>query len=210
MSYEIFIVVAYGKIIPENILNMPKLGSINIHYSLLPKYRGASPVESVILNGDTETGVTIQKMEYEMDTGPIIAQEKTFILPDEKAPELRNRLIKIGGELLVKTLKVITPPLPSPKEREKLEGVKQNENEATYCRKIKKEDGLVNLSEERSDILYNKFRAYAVWPRIFFFQKNKRIIITNASLENNQFVIKKVLPEGKKEIRWEEFKKQKT
>ena len=101
---DLFIVVAYGKIIPKEILEIPKLGSINIHYSLLPKYRGASPVESVILNGDTETGITIQQMELKMDAGPILTQEKIKILPDEKAAELRTRLIKIGGELLVETL----------------------------------------------------------------------------------------------------------
>src|SRR5665647_1139124 len=108
-SYDLFIVVAYGKIIGEDILNIPKLGSINIHYSLLPKYRGASPVESAILNGETETGVTIQKMEYKMDAGPIIAKEKTEIFPDEKAPELRKCLIKMGGKLLVKTLNTPFP-----------------------------------------------------------------------------------------------------
>jgi len=200
------IVVAYGKIIPEDIINMPKLGSINIHYSLLPKYRGASPVESAILNGETETGISIQKMEYKMDTGPIVAQEKVEIDPDEKAPDLRKRLIKIGGELLVKTLKTPTF-LPLIKgEVLKAEGVfqliPQNDNEATYCKKIKKEDGLVDLGAELPSELYNKFRAYAYWPRTFFFKDGKRIIITDAVLENNQFIIKKVLPEGKKEMEY--------
>lgn len=194
------IVVAYGKIIPEEIINMPKLGSVNIHYSLLPKYRGASPVESAILNGDTETGITIQKMEYKMDTGPIIAQEKVGIGNDEKAPELRKRLIKIGGELLVKILKTHTPPEPSPKERVKFEGEKQDESKATYCKKIKKEDGLIHLGAELPSELYNKFRAYAGWPRTYFFLGKKRIIITDAVLENNLFVIKKIIPEGGKEM----------
>ena len=197
LETDLFIVVAYGKIIPENILNIPKLGSINIHYSLLPKYRGASPVESAILNGETETGITIQKMEYKMDSGPIIAKEKTEIFPDEKAPELRKRLIKIGGELLVKTLNT----------SEGWVGVQQDESQATFCQKIKKEDGLIDLNGDAVKN-YNKFRAYATWPRIFFFQKNKRIIITDARLENNQFIIKKVLPEGKKEIKYEDFNRQ--
>ena len=196
---DFFLVVAYGKIIPENILNIPKLGSINIHYSLLPKYRGASPVESAILNGDSETGVAIQQMKYKMDAGPIIAQKKVKIFSDEKALELRKRLIKIGGALLVKTL----PKFANGKIKE----VTQNEKEATFCKKIKKEDGLVNLTSEPPNVLYNKFRAYAFWPRIFFFQNSRRIIITDASLENNKFIIKKVLPEGKKEIKYEEFKK---
>ncbi len=193
---DFFIVVAYGKILSEEILNLPRLGSINIHYSLLPKYRGASPVESAILNGDTETGVSIQKMKFKMDSGPIVAQEKIKILPTEKASELRNRLIRIGGELLVKTLpKIIEGEI---KETE------QNETEATFSKKIAKEDGQIDLSDD-AEKNYNKFRAHATWPRTFFFKDGKRIIITDASLENNVFIIKKVLPEGKKEITWEQF-----
>lgn len=192
---ELFLVVAYGKIIPENIINLPKLGSINIHYSLLPKYRGASPVESAILNGETETGISIQKMKYKMDTGPIIAQEKVEINPDEKAPDLRKRLIKIGGELLVKILKTPSASVHSPFA----EGEKQDERQASVCKKIKKEDGLIDLNDDPIKN-YNKFRAYATWPRTFFFKNNKRIIITNAVLENGQFKILKIIPEGGKEI----------
>ena len=206
-SYNLFVVVAYGKIIPEKILNMPKFGSINIHYSLLPKYRGASPVESAILNGDTETGVTIQKMAFKLDSGAIITQEKVSVFPDEKVFELRKRLIKIGGELLVKTLQ--TPSfLPLAKGGgSKAGGGKQDESQATFCKKIKKEDGLVNLEEEPPNVLYNKFRAYTHWPRVFFFKNSKRIIITDAELTEGKFVIKKILPEGKKEIKYEEFLK---
>ncbi len=197
-SSDVFIVVAYGKIIPEEILNMPKFGSINIHYSLLPKYRGASPVESAILNGDAETGVSIQKMAYKMDTGPILAQEKVQINPDEKAPDLRRRLIKIGGELLIRLLKTPSAAGHSPFAG----GEEQDESQATYSKKIKKEDGLVNLEAELPSQLYNKFRAYAKWPRIYFFQDGKRIIITDAALENGKFIIKKVIPEGGKEMDW--------
>lgn len=196
-----FCVVAYGKIMPEEILNMPKLGSINIHYSLLPKYRGASPVESAILNGDKETGVSIQKMIYQMDAGPIIAEEKINISKDEKASDLRKRLIKIGGELLIKTL----PDFIEGKTNE----IIQNENEATFCKKIKKEDGLIDLNDG-AEKNYNKFRAYAHWPRTFFFKNEKRIIITDVTLENEKFIIKKVLPEGKKEIKYEDFLKSNT
>jgi methionyl-tRNA formyltransferase len=194
-SIDLFIVVAYGKIIPENIINLPKLGSINIHYSLLPKYRGASPVESAILNGDMETGVTIQQMKYKMDSGPIIAQEKTEINPEEKTPNLRKRLIKIGGELLIKVFPEII--------ESKIKLIEQDEENATYCKKIKKEDGLIDLKNDGIEN-YNKFKAYAVWPRTYFFENGKRIIITDAILENNQFIIKKVIPEGKKEV---EYKK---
>ena len=172
---------------------MPKLGSVNIHYSLLPKYRGASPVESAILNGDKETGVTIQKMAFKMDRGPIIAQEKIVIESDEKASDLRRRLIKIGGELLVKLL----PDFVNGKIKE----ITQNEKEATICKKIKKEDGLIDLNDNALKN-YNKFRAYATWPRTFFFQNGKRIIITDAELINGEFLIKKIIPENGREMNY--------
>lgn len=190
IDYQLSIVVAYGKIIPEDIIKLPKLGSINIHYSMLPKYRGASPVESAILNGDTETGVSIQQMQYKMDSGPIIITEKTEIFPNEKAQELRTRLIKIGGELLVKTLPDFI--------YKKTKTTPQDETAATFCKKIKKEDGLIDLNDN-GKINYNKFRAYATWPRTYFFESGKRIIITDAALEDGSFIIKKVIPEGKKE-----------
>lgn len=188
---DLFIVVAYGKIIPEVLINIPKLGILNIHYSLLPKYRGASPVESAILNGETETGVTIQKMKFKLDAGDIIAQEKTNIIPDETAPELRKRLIKQGGELLVKTLPDFI--------NGKIQPIPQNESDVTNCGKIMKEDGLINLESDAIEN-YNKFRAYATWPRTFFFKDGKRIIITKARLENGNFVIEKIIPEGGKEV----------
>jgi len=190
-SSDLFIVVAYGKIMPKSILNIPQLGSINVHYSLLPKYRGASPVENAILNGDTETGVTIQKMAYKMDVGDIITQENINIMPDETAPELRKRLIKLGGELLVNTLpKFIKGEITAMPQDEKL---------ATNCHKIKKEDGLIDL-EDNALKNYNKFRAYAFWPRTFFFKNGKRIIITKAKLDDGKFVIERVIPENGKEM----------
>lgn len=199
-NFELSIVVAYGKIIPENILNLPELGSINVHYSLLPKYRGASPVESVILADEKETGVTIQKMVYKMDAGPILAQEKVAILPDEKAPDLRRRLTKLGAEMLVKLL--TSSAFGTSPQGGGWEGVPQDESQATYTKKITKEDGLINLEAELPSELYNKFRAYASWPRIFFFQSGKRIIITKARLENNKFIIEKIVPESGKETDW--------
>ena len=126
-----------------------------------------------------------------MDSGPILSQEKVVILSDEKAGELRTRLIKIGGELLVKILpdfvngKII--PIP------------QDETLATHCKKIKKEDGLIDLNDD-GITNYNKFRAYATWPRTFFFKDGKRIIITKAKLDNGNFVIEKVIPESGKEV----------
>ncbi len=188
---DLFLVVAYGKIMPESLLKMPRLGSINIHYSLLPKYRGASPVESAILNGDRETGVTIQQMEFKMDSGPILATEKVPIAPDETAPELRKRLIKIGGELLVKTLPLLA--------NEAIKPIPQNESEATFSKKIKKEDGLIDPGGDEHVQNYNKYRAYLAWPRTYYFNEGKRIIITKAKLEDGRFVIERIIPENGKE-----------
>lgn len=190
-NIDLFLVIAYGKILPEEIIKMPRLGSINIHYSLLPKYRGASPVESAILSGDTETGVAIQQMEYKMDAGPILAEEKTEIGQTETAPELRTRLIKIGADLLVKILPDFLTGKITP--------IPQDDEQATFCKKIKKEDGLVDLELGNPQTMYNKFRAYKIWPRTYFFRDGKRIIITDAILQDGKFVIKKVIPEGGKE-----------
>ncbi|MDQ5954918.1 MAG: Methionyl-tRNA formyltransferase [Patescibacteria group bacterium] len=189
-NVDLFIVVAYGKIMPEKLIKLPRLGSINIHYSLLPKYRGASPVESAILNGDIQTGVSIQQMEYKMDTGQILVVEKIEILPDEKSGELRTRLIKIGGELLVKMLPDFIDG--------KITTIPQDETQAINCKKMTKEDGLIDLDGD-SVMNYNKFRAYATWPRTYFFKDNKRVIITDAELSDGKFVIKKIIPEGGKE-----------
>jgi len=195
-EYDLSIVVAFGKILSKEILDAPKLGSINVHYSLLPKYRGASPVESAILAGEIETGVTIQRMVYKMDAGPILAQEKVAILPDETASELRKRLTGLGAAMLAKLL-------GSPDWKE----TPQDESLATYSKKIKKEDGLVDLNDD-SIKNYNKFRAYAEWPRTYFFRRNlpagrqERIIITDAELKDGQFRIKRVIPEGGKEMDW--------
>lgn len=197
-EFDLSIVVAYGKILSEKTIKSPKLGSFNVHYSLLPKYRGASPVESAILNGETITGVTIQKMEYKMDAGDIVAMHEVDIQRDETAPMLKDRLIKIGGKMLIDILPNIL--------ENKIHPIKQEESQATYCKKIKKEDGLINL-EDNADSNYNKFRAYAERPRTFFFHKDKRVIITKAKLENNKFIIETVLPEGKKEISYQDFLK---
>lgn len=184
---DLSVVVAYGKIIPEKVLNTPKHGSINIHYSLLPKYRGASPVESAILAGEKETGVTIQKMVYKLDAGPVLTAEKTEIGSTEKTAELKKRLTVLGASLLVKFL-----------ENPIFQGKEQDESQATHSKKITKEDGLLDLADD-AEKNYNKFRAYAEWPRTYFFENGKRIIITDATLIDGKFVIRKVIPEGGKE-----------
>lgn len=192
-NFDLFIVVAYGKIFPEWLINTPKYGTLNIHYSLLPKYRGASPVQSAILNGEKETGVTIQKMVKELDAGDIIAQEKIEIGEDEKTPELLARLIETGGELLAQTLPNYIAG--------KIKPVVQDKKNVSLCQKIKKEDGLLDLDGNAKEN-YNKFKAYAIWPRTYFMKNGKRNIITDAELKNGKFTIKKIIPESGKETNY--------
>jgi methionyl-tRNA formyltransferase len=200
-NFQLSIVVAYGKILPETLINLPPLGTINIHYSLLPKYRGASPVESVILHGEVETGVTIQNMVFQLDAGDILAIEKTPIGNNETTLELRARLITLGGELLAKSLPNIISG--------NIQAIPQDNTLATKCGKIQKEDGLIELTGD-PEKNYNKYRAYKMWPRTYFFIQTKegiekRIIIQGAKFENGIFIPTRVIPEGKKEISYEEF-----
>ena len=198
---ELYVVVAYGKIFPEWLINLPVHGTLNIHYSLLPKYRGASPVQAALLHGEKETAVTIQRMVKELDAGPIVAQEKVEIGPHEKAPELFEKLIAVGNELLIKTLPDYIEGNIKP--------VEQDHSQATKASKIKKEDGLINL-EDNPIKNYNKFRAYYPWPGVYFFteknDKEIRVKITDAEYREGKFIIKKVIPESKKEMNYEDFK----
>lgn len=188
-SYDLFIVVAYGKILPQRVIDMPKFGTLNIHYSLLPRWRGASPVEAAILHGDTETGVSIQKMVFKLDAGPIIAEEHTSIDPNETHVDLRNRLIPMGAELLVSLF-----------EKMNFEGKEQDESQMTHCGKTRKEDALINPFADNPQELWNKYRAYFGWPGIYFMDSNnKRVKITRAKFEDGKFIIERVVREGKPE-----------
>ncbi len=197
VNADIFIVVGYGRILPKTLIDIPKYKTINVHTSLLPLYRGPTPIEGPILAGDTETGVTIMVIDKEVDHGPIILQEIHPLDGDETTPELTKILFTRGGEMLAKILPDWIAGKITPQE--------QDHSKATFTKKLKKEDGLVDIEKDTDETLWAKFRAYTPWPRIFFFKDNKRIIITDATLEDGKFVIKKVLPEGKKEISWEQF-----
>lgn len=194
------IVVAYGKILPQVLLDIAPM--YNIHYSLLPRWRGATPVESAILAGDAETGVAIQRIVFKLDAGPLVAVEKTPIGEIETAPELRARLNAIAAKKLVE----IFPQL-SVKEMKHAE---QDETAATFCGKIAKEDGLINLSESGVEH-YRKFRAYFGWPGIYaFFERNGkqiRTIITKCHMYAGKFVIDTVKPEGKSEMPYADFER---
>lgn len=195
------IVVAYGKILPQALIDAFPLGILNIHYSLLPAYRGASPVEAALLHDETVTGVSIQKMAFALDAGDILAQKETDIGPEETTRELRPRLVRLGAELLADVLPAF--------EAGSAEFIPQDHAQATRAGKIKKEDGLLTLGEDAAN--WNKYRAYAESPGTYFFvSKNgaqMRVKVVTAKMENGRFTPLRVVPEGKKETDYAEFAK---
>lgn len=200
--YDLFIVAAYGKLIPKEMLGIPKHGILNVHPSLLPKFRGASPIISAILSGEKETGTSIMLLDEQMDHGPIVAQESLDISDIPKASELGERLARLGGGMLVDLIpKWVTGNL---KARE------QDHAEASHCGKIIKEDGLINLADD-PEKNYRKIRAFDEWPRACFFSERKgkkiRVVIKDARLEDGKLVITRVLPEGKKEMDYTDFQR---
>ncbi len=197
LNPDISIVVAYGKIIPENIINIPSLGTLNVHYSLLPLWRGATPVESAILHGNNKTGVSIQQMVYKLDAGNIFAEKEIQLDGNEFREDLRNSLSEIGSDLLIESLPgILDKTLPAKPQDESL---------VTRAKILSKEDGLITL-DENPKVLWQKWRAYFPWPGLFFFDiHGKRIKITEARFENGNFIIEKVIPEGKREISWTEY-----
>lgn len=202
-SCDVFIIVAYGRIIPQEILNIPPRGALNIHASLLPKYRGASPIESAILADDRETGATLMVMDEKMDHGPIVAQKKIDVKNwPPTARELGDILVSAGAKLLIEIL----PDWIAGK----IETAPQNENLATYAKKIKKADGLINFADDPYKN-FLKIQAYAAWPTAFFFAerngKKIRVIIKKSRFENGKLEILRVIPEGKKEIDYSELLK---
>jgi methionyl-tRNA formyltransferase len=155
---ELIAVAAYGQILPRAILDLPRLGCLNVHTSLLPKYRGAAPIQHALLNGDPETGVTIMKMDVGLDTGDILTQERAPIDASDNAQTLHDRLANIGAELLARTIPDFVSgsiqPRPQPAE-----GV-------THAPKIKKQDGQIHWTQP-AQIIRNRIRAMVPWPGAF-------------------------------------------
>ncbi len=157
---DILVVAAYGKLLPPDVLALPGFGSVNIHASLLPRWRGASPVANALMAGDTETGVTLMEIDPGMDTGNVIAFAQTPIGPDERGAELLARLATLGADLLVRTLPLwITRTLTA---------TPQATDGVTLCQLIDREDGRIFWSAEASEI-YNHYRGLHPWPGIFSF-----------------------------------------
>jgi len=169
---DLFVVVAFGHILPQRILEIPRLGAINIHASLLPKYRGSAPIQWVIINGEKETGVTTMFMDKGMDTGDILLSEKIEIAPDDTSATLHDRLAIAGTELLIKTLKKF--------EAGDIQPIPQDNAQATYAPILNKKDGRIDWKKP-AEPLEAFIRGVTPWPGAFTFHEDKRLKIFKAA-----------------------------
>ena len=168
LEVDFLIDVAYGKILPKWLLELPSVSSINIHFSLLPKYRGASPIQSALLNGDKETGITFIEMSEKLDSGNIISTEKTKIFMDDNKVKLETRLTGMSIKKINNVL------IESAKQNKS--SIKQNDSNASYCQKILKVDSITNFNDTAINI-FNKFRAFIEWPGLAFYHNDTLIKI---------------------------------
>jgi methionyl-tRNA formyltransferase len=168
LEVDFLIVVAYGKILPRWLLELPSVSSINVHFSLLPKYRGASPIQSALLNGDKETGITFIEMSEKLDSGNIISTEKTKIFKDDNKIKLETRLTGMSIKKINNVL------IESAKQNKS--SIKQDDSSASYCQKILKVDSITNFNDTAINI-FNKFRAFIEWPGLAFYHNDTLIKI---------------------------------
>ena len=190
---SLFIVFAYGKMLPKSLLNIPKHEVLNIHPSMLPKLRGPSPIRTSILHDKIESvGVSIIQIDRKMDHGPILVQEKytpqEWPMDGKKLDEILSRK---GGQILAEVIPQWISGKINPKP--------QLHTDATFCHFFAKKDGELNLNDD-DYANYLKYCAMDEWPGTFFFHNNKRIKITQAHFNNGKFIIDKIIPEGKKEM----------
>ncbi len=201
-EWDLFIVIAYGKIIPEKIITLPKYGTINLHYSLLPKYRGASPVEGALLADERETGVSIQQMVFALDAGDILLEEKIPIAPEDTTGTLREKLNKKACEVFPQFLDNLFAKKITPHPQDTF-GV-------SLTKKIKKEEG--NITSLPDQEKWRRFRAYTPSPGIYEYIQHGtetiRVKITNARYEAGRFIPTRFIPENSPplECSYEEWK----
>ncbi len=198
-EWDVFVVAAYAKLIPKTILDIPKHGSLNIHPSLLPKLRGPSPALTAILNDERSTGVSVMQMAERMDAGPVVAQARVELEEDAwpmRGSEFEELLATEGGNLLAEVLPFyikgeVTPEL-------------QDESKATFTKKFTDADALIDLNNDaRKNFL--KIKAFDKGPRAYMQVDGKRVIIKDAEFVNGELKITRVIPEGKKEMPYEDF-----
>lgn len=171
LAPDLIVVVAYGKILPKEIINSPGFGAINVHASLLPKYRGAAPVQRALLNGEKETGITVQKVFEALDTGDIILQEKVHISGDDNTLTLTNKLFDAGASLLMKAIDLISAG--------KAPSVKQDPTKVSFAPMLKKETGVIDWKSSASEI-FDQIRACNPWPVAYTYFRGKMLKIWSA------------------------------
>jgi methionyl-tRNA formyltransferase len=211
MAPEAMVVVGYGQIIPQSILEIPPLGIINVHASLLPKYRGAAPIQWSIARGETTTGVTTMRIDAGLDTGDMLLRVETPIGEEETAVELSVRLALLGADLLVRTLE----------ELPRIQPEKQDPSQATYAPILNKEDGKIDWSIAAREIA-DRIRGFQPWPGCYTFLRGKRLAVWKARAQSGSqqpgeirgvrvgcgegvLELIEVQPEGKKRMRAEAF-----
>lgn len=199
LNPDLALVASYGKILPREVIDLPKHGTLNIHPSLLPASRGPAPIQNTILTG-VNPGVTIMQMDEEVDHGPILAIKQSKNSSPRPFPQLRDELAKLGAELFLEILPDYLAGKVKPSE--------QDHGRATFTKKITKEVGEIR-STDNPELNYRKFLAYQPWPGTYFITerhgKKIRIIVKEAHLDRDTFVIERVLPEGRKEMSWGDF-----
>ncbi|MDD4931542.1 MAG: methionyl-tRNA formyltransferase [Candidatus Colwellbacteria bacterium] len=200
LEADIFVVAAYGKMLPQKLLDIPRYGVINIHPSILPKYRGASPVQSAILDGENETGVTLFKIDEAMDHGPLYCDKKVEIKPEDNTPSMFEKLAVAGADLLIDRLFPnidILSPVP------------QTESAATYTRKFATSDGFIEYSDLKkaeteggslANMIDRKIRAFYPEPGCWTMEGPVRIKLLDSVIEDGKLRLKIIQKEGKKPV----------
>ena len=177
LEADVFVVISFGVILSKEFLTLPKLLPLNVHASLLPFYRGPSPMQTALLNGDAETGVSVMRMAEKLDAGDVLLQKKISLAPEDDSQVLSEKLSELGAQTLLESLKLL--------ETERAVFVPQDEKKVTWTKKIKKEHGHIDWSSPASQIL-NQIRAMAGWPGTFSFYEGKRILIIKASAKKSE------------------------
>jgi len=208
-NFDVGVVVSYPKILKKEILDLPKNGCLNIHPSLLPKYRGPSPIQSALLNGDDKIGISIMKLDEEVDHGPILIQTDMDLEIEDVNEKVERKAGRFGGEMLAQILNHYLDG--------SLKLIDQDHSQATHTRKFSKAEGEIKL-EDNAETVQNKFKALLPHISIFFFINHKdreiRIKVNEIELDKNlaknkqvKEIIKKVTPEGKSEMNFSDFEK---
>lgn len=191
INADFFIVAAYAKIIPQTIIDLPPMGVIGVHPSLLPQYRGASPIQSVLLNNEKESGVCLYKIDEKMDHGPILTYQKIEIRKEQNYIGLEEELAILAGNMLVEILPSFI--------KNKTNTTEQDHKNATFTKKFITEDGFVDLDKDNSNIIFRKIKALNPDPGVYTFINSKRVKLIEATDKENEVIINKIIPEGRKE-----------